>query len=152
MDRFDLEESIMSCWSTKEDIELICSTLTGGDCDIGKIANALTGLAELHEMRCKKTFEIFEKVLLPEAEQAPKVLTPEVEQAPPISEFSDWLDGQIEDNTERELDDGSAQAMRTRREFPAHGSSFWPGKTFWPEPAQDRPVKKKKKKKPATKR
>jgi hypothetical protein len=64
MDRFDLEESIMSCWSTKEDIQIICESLLDGDCDMEKIANALMGVAELHDMKCKKAFDIFEKVVV----------------------------------------------------------------------------------------
>lgn len=61
MNRFNLEESIMSCWGTKEDISLVSERVQeDGDLSPDSISNALLGLAELHEMRCRKLFEIFE--------------------------------------------------------------------------------------------
>jgi hypothetical protein len=64
MNRFDLEESITSCWNTKEDISLVSERVLEDD-DLSKeqIANALAGIAEMHEMRCKKLFEIFESMI-----------------------------------------------------------------------------------------
>lgn len=64
MNRFDLEESIMSCWGTKEDIGLISErVLEDEELSPDSLANALVGLAELHEMRCRRLFEIFEEML-----------------------------------------------------------------------------------------
>jgi hypothetical protein len=64
MDRFKLEDSIMSCWGTKEDMDLISSRILEDD-DLSKdsLSNALTGLAEIHEMRCRRLFEIFEEMV-----------------------------------------------------------------------------------------
>jgi hypothetical protein len=64
MDRFKLEDSIMSCWSTKEDMDLISSRILEDD-DLSKdsLSNALTGLAEIHEMRCRRLFETFEEMI-----------------------------------------------------------------------------------------
>lgn len=64
MNRFDLEESIMSCWGTKEDIDLISArVLEDEELSPDSLTNALVGLAELHEMRCKRLFEIFEAMI-----------------------------------------------------------------------------------------
>jgi len=64
MDRFKLEDSIMSCWGTKEDMDLISSRILEDD-DLSRdsLSNALTGLAEIHEMRCRRLFEIFEEMV-----------------------------------------------------------------------------------------
>ena len=64
MDRFNMEESIMSCWQTKEDMLLISERLLE-DNELSKdsLANAIVGLGEIHEMRCRKLFEIFEEMI-----------------------------------------------------------------------------------------
>lgn len=61
MNRFEMEEMIMSCWATKEDIELVSERfLDENESSKDKITNALVGIAELHDMKCRKLFEIFE--------------------------------------------------------------------------------------------
>jgi len=64
MDRFKMEESIMSCWQTKDDMLLISERLSEDD-ELSKdsLANAILGLGEIHEMRCRKLFEIFEEMV-----------------------------------------------------------------------------------------
>lgn len=64
MNRFDLEQSIMSCWGTKEDISLISERfLEDEEMSKDSIFNALEGLAALHDLRCKKLFETFELMI-----------------------------------------------------------------------------------------
>jgi hypothetical protein len=64
MNRFDLEEAIMSCWGTKEDIQLVSErVLEDDELSQDSLANVLTGMAEMHDMRCKKLFEIFEEMI-----------------------------------------------------------------------------------------
>ena len=63
--RFDLEQEIMQVWGLKEDLQLIFA----GVCDQGlaynedKLANALLGLIELHDMRCNQLFNTFEELI-----------------------------------------------------------------------------------------
>lgn len=63
MNRFDMEEMIMSCWDTKEDIKLISESIVEGDLSKDSIVNALVGMAELHDIKCKKLFDIFEEMI-----------------------------------------------------------------------------------------
>lgn len=63
MNRFDLEESIMACWSTKEDIELIKEKIEKKDFCQYEIYDLMSALATLHDARCEKLFNIFEKLI-----------------------------------------------------------------------------------------
>lgn len=58
-----MEEMIMSCWGTKEEIELVSERIMEDDLSKDSIVNALVGMAELHDMKCKKLFEIFEEMI-----------------------------------------------------------------------------------------
>lgn len=64
MNRFDLEDAIMSCWGTKEDIRLVSErVLEDEELSQDSLVNVLEGIAEMHNMRCKKLFEIFEGMI-----------------------------------------------------------------------------------------
>lgn len=63
MDRFDLEQAFMHCWGTKEDIALVCEALLDGKASVDEMANAMIGLCQIHDMRCKKAFDIFESLI-----------------------------------------------------------------------------------------
>ena len=64
MNRFDLEDAIMSCWVTKEDIRLVSErVLEDEELSQDSLVNVLEGIAEMHNMRCKKLFEIFEGMI-----------------------------------------------------------------------------------------
>lgn len=64
MNRFQLEESIMACWGTKEDIMLVSERIMEDDeLSTDSLTNVLVGVAEMHDMRCKKMFEIFEAMI-----------------------------------------------------------------------------------------
>ena len=61
---FDLEAEIMSVWNTKDDLESITYRLMDdpdGPLTEDEIANVLIGLTELHDIRCKKLFNVLMK-------------------------------------------------------------------------------------------
>jgi hypothetical protein len=62
-DRFDLEAALVTCWSTKEDLELLYEEALEGESSREDLANALLGLARLHGMRCGKAMNIFEDLI-----------------------------------------------------------------------------------------
>jgi hypothetical protein len=63
-DRFDFEQAILAMWSTQEDIDLITERyLDGPQMTEDEVANALIGLSALHDMRCRKAFEMFERMI-----------------------------------------------------------------------------------------
>jgi len=61
-DRFNLEAEIMSVWNTKDDLQSITSRMMDDPDPMSEddIANVLIGLIELHDIRCKKLFNVFE--------------------------------------------------------------------------------------------
>lgn len=62
-DRFDLENAIMSAWNTADDLELLADAVINEELDTDQISNALIGLQQMHSMRAKKVFEIFESLI-----------------------------------------------------------------------------------------
>ena len=64
-DRFNLEAEIMSVWNTKDDLESITSRMMDDPDPMSEddIANVLIGLIELHDIRCKKLFNVFEAMV-----------------------------------------------------------------------------------------
>lgn len=63
MDRFNLEEAIMECWHTADDINLTIKPLLDGEVDSDDLANLLIGVRELHNLRMRKVMEIFEELV-----------------------------------------------------------------------------------------
>lgn len=61
-DRFELENAIMNAWNTADDIELLADAVLNDELTTDEIANALIGLKQLHSLRAKKTFDIFEEL------------------------------------------------------------------------------------------
>mgnify|MGYP003338767264 CR=1 FL=1 len=62
--RFDLEEAIMHCWATVDDLDLLAENmLAKGDVDAELLANTLIGLRQLHHMRVEKVFDIFSDLI-----------------------------------------------------------------------------------------
>jgi len=63
VNRFGLEQALMACWSTKEDLELLYERAMeeGPSCE--DLANALLGAMTLHDMRCERAFRIFEEMI-----------------------------------------------------------------------------------------
>ena len=64
-DRFNLEAEIMNVWNTKDDLESITSRMMDDPDPMSEddIANVLIGLSELHDIRCKKLFNVFESMV-----------------------------------------------------------------------------------------
>lgn len=61
MDRFELEAAITDMYNTSDEISVILDNLESIDND--EIYNCLIGVKKLHELRCKKLFNIFETML-----------------------------------------------------------------------------------------
>jgi|LWDU01.1.fsa_nt_gi hypothetical protein len=65
-DRFNLEEEIQNVWQTKDDLNAITERIyddPDGPMTDDEISNVLIGLSELHEIRCKKLWRIFETMV-----------------------------------------------------------------------------------------
>ena len=64
-DRFNLEAEIMHVWNTKDDLNAITSRMMDDPDPMTEddIANVLIGLSELHDIRCKKLFNVFESMV-----------------------------------------------------------------------------------------
>jgi len=65
-DRFNLEAEIMTVWNTKDDLESITSHMMDdpdGPMTEDQLTNVLIGLSELHDIRCKKLFNVFENMV-----------------------------------------------------------------------------------------
>ena len=64
-DRFNLEAEIMSVWNTKDDLESITSRMMDDPDPMTEddITNVLIGLIELHDIRSKKLFNVFESMV-----------------------------------------------------------------------------------------
>lgn len=63
MDRFDLEGRIMECWSTKDDLLLVWEGSEKEGLDLDGVVNAVVGLSEMHDLRCKRLWEVFEAMV-----------------------------------------------------------------------------------------
>ena len=59
MDRFDLEQEIMSCWNVVEDLKMIYAAEHLYD-DEDAMMNALLGLGSLYELKFQKLWDTFE--------------------------------------------------------------------------------------------
>ena len=62
-DRFELENNIMSCWNTTDDIKLLADQISNKGMSEDEIQNALLGILSLHEMRCQKLMDTFEDLI-----------------------------------------------------------------------------------------
>lgn len=66
--RFDLEQAIMDCWGTEQDIALIADSigdghLEGDVVDVDDMLNVLIGVQKLHNLRCTKLMDIFSHLI-----------------------------------------------------------------------------------------
>ena len=65
-DRFNLEAEILNVWQTKDDLDAIAERVyddPDGPLTEDEIENVLIGLSELHDIRCKKLFRVFETMI-----------------------------------------------------------------------------------------
>lgn len=63
VDRFDLEQAIMTCWNVADDLEILIESVVEGGLDEDVIANALIGLQQLHHLRMNRLWNIFEQLV-----------------------------------------------------------------------------------------
>lgn len=61
--RFELEHAVIACGNVNDDIELLLEAMLDESMDKERVANALLGMRELHEMRCKRAFDIFSAMI-----------------------------------------------------------------------------------------
>ena len=64
-DRFDLEEEIMNIWQTEDDLDAVVHRMMENPEPIPnkEIANLLIAVSKLHDLRCQKLFDVFEKMV-----------------------------------------------------------------------------------------
>jgi len=64
-DRFDLEEEIMNIWQTEDDLDAVVHRMMINPDPIPnkEIANLLISVSKIHDLRCQKLFDIFEKMV-----------------------------------------------------------------------------------------
>ena len=65
-DRFNLEAEILNVWQTKDDLDAIAERVyddPDGPLTEDEIGNVLIGLSELHDIRCKKLWKVFESMI-----------------------------------------------------------------------------------------
>lgn len=63
MDRFVLEEDIMTVWNSKNDIDLLMNSLLKGEINSEEVTDFLVGLSKMHDLRCKKLWDTFESIV-----------------------------------------------------------------------------------------
>lgn len=63
MDRFDLENDIMSCWNVTTDIQTLYKGVITGKMSNEEIANFLLGLKIMYELKFDQLFQNFEKLI-----------------------------------------------------------------------------------------
>lgn len=59
MDRFDLEQQIMSCWNITDDLDLLLEKVEDND----ELSNFVLGLKTIYRAKFERLFDIFEKVV-----------------------------------------------------------------------------------------
>ena len=64
--RFDLEEEIMNIWQTEDDLGAVVHRMMEDPDPIPnkEIANLLISISKIHDLRCQKLFDIFEKMVM----------------------------------------------------------------------------------------
>ena len=64
IDRFDLEQDIMSCWQIKEDLDtLLHAYMDGPKITEDQVSNVILGLSSLYQLKYQKCFDTFEQLL-----------------------------------------------------------------------------------------
>lgn len=63
VNRFDLEQQIMACWSVCEDIDTLYKQLDLREMSQDEIENCLLGLKTLYQMKFEQLFAMFEDMI-----------------------------------------------------------------------------------------
>ena len=64
-DRFDFEQQVLKCWNVTDDIKEVSQHFleyTDANFTKDRVANTLTGLAELYDIKFNKLWDLFEEV------------------------------------------------------------------------------------------
>ena len=62
-DRFDLEQQILDCWNLTNELEHLNYGILEMDLTKDQIANVLTGLIDLYNIKFDKTFNTFTSLI-----------------------------------------------------------------------------------------
>ena len=66
-DRFDFEQQVLKCWNVTDDIKEVSQHFleyTDANFTKDRVANTLTGLAELYDIKFNKLWDLFEDVVM----------------------------------------------------------------------------------------
>lgn len=61
-DRYDVEQSLMSCWTVIDDIKLLSEAVLDGKLDTDDIANYLIGLHSVYGLKFQNCFDQFSEL------------------------------------------------------------------------------------------
>ena len=61
-DRYDVEQSLMSCWTVIDDIKLLSENVLDGKLDTDDIANYLIGLHSVYGLKFQNCFDQFSEL------------------------------------------------------------------------------------------
>ena len=61
-DRYDVEQSLMSCWTVIDDIKLLSENVMDGKMDTDDIANYLIGLHSVYGLKFQNCFDQFSEL------------------------------------------------------------------------------------------
>ena len=63
VDRFDLEQHIMSCWNVCEDIKVVYRQYDYSSPSEDEMMNLLIGLEQLYQLKFQQLFDTFETLI-----------------------------------------------------------------------------------------
>ena len=63
VDRFDLEQQLLQCWSVVDDLKVVYKQFDHSELSPDEIQNALLGLATIYEMKFQQMFDTFSKLI-----------------------------------------------------------------------------------------
>ena len=61
--RFDLEQEILGCWNLVDEVKLVSDSVMDRELDQDTIANILTGLNQLYQIKFENMFNTFEDLI-----------------------------------------------------------------------------------------
>ena len=117
MEAIDLEDEIMSVWSTTDDIDTLLYRYlesSAGPLSEDDISNTLLGIKALHDQRCQRLWDTFEKILANSVMPVKSVLDEQVKldyDSNGIRFESDPLP--CEDDEQRQLDSMGLEGLRS---------------------------------------
>ena len=99
VDRFDLEEAIMRCWQTADDLSFLTEQMFDAPTPMSEdeTLNVLIGLSTLHSARCQRLFDVFEAMLESDAISNYKSATFKPPRDDTKGNRSDWFGADEED-------------------------------------------------------